>query len=67
MAKYSRQDIEALSKRLEARASVMDISNGRDLTAAALLLRLMMMLGDIQEIETRPNRSGLNDDGQRPS
>jgi hypothetical protein len=61
MARYSRSDIEALSNRLEVRASVMDAAAGRDLMAAALLLRLMMMLGDIQEIETSPNRCGLND------
>jgi hypothetical protein len=66
MAKYSRQDVGALINRLEVRASVMEASAGRDLMAAALLLRLMITLGDIQEIETSPNRCGRND-GQRPS
>ena len=51
---------------MEVRASVMDAAAGRDPMAAGLLLRLMMMLGDSQEIETSPNGCGLND-GQRPS
>jgi hypothetical protein len=58
--------IMALSNRLEVRANVMEASAGWDLMAAAPLLRLMMMLADIQEIETSPNRCGL-DNGQRPS
>jgi hypothetical protein len=66
MAKYSRPDIEALCKRLEVRASIMEASAGRDLMAAALLLRLVVILGDIQEVETVPPSSGLND-GQRPN
>jgi hypothetical protein len=64
MARYSRSDIEALSNRLEVRASIMEASAGRDLMAAALLLRLMAILGDVQEIETVP-RGGMND-GMRP-
>ena len=56
MAKYSRAEIEALSNRLEARAaSTMfpDQPNLKaDIRAAALLLRLMVMLADIQTVET---------------
>jgi hypothetical protein len=58
MAKYSRQDIEALCKRLEIKASVMDAAAGRDLMAASLLLKLMVILGDVQEVETRPPGRG---------
>jgi hypothetical protein len=65
MAKYSRSDIEALCNRLEVRASIMSAEAGRDLKAAALLLRLMVILGDVQEIETVPRPNGLND-GMRP-
>jgi hypothetical protein len=54
MAKYPRQDIEALSKRLETRASVMSAEAGRDLKAAALLLRLMVALGEVESVETGP-------------
>jgi hypothetical protein len=66
MAKYSRSDIEALCKRLEIKASVMDAAAGRDLMAASLLLKLMVILGDVQEVETRPPGRDLND-GQRPN
>jgi hypothetical protein len=52
LAKYSRSDIDALSKRLEVRASVLPPDNGRDMMAAALLLRLMLALADVQEVET---------------
>jgi hypothetical protein len=34
--------------------------------AASLLLKLMMSLGDVQEVETRPPGRGFND-GQRPN
>jgi hypothetical protein len=56
MAVYKRQDIEALSQRLESRAnSVLNVQPGAaaDMRAAALLLRLMLALGDIQVIETK--------------
>jgi hypothetical protein len=52
MARYSRQDIDALSKRLEVRASVLPAEHGRELMAAALLLRLMLALADVQVVET---------------
>jgi hypothetical protein len=52
MATYSRSDITALSNRLEARASVMSKEAGRDLKAAAELLRLMLGLSDVKKIET---------------
>jgi len=52
MAKYSRAEIFALSKRLEIQASIMTPGAGRDLMAAALLLRLMVQLAEIQVIET---------------
>jgi hypothetical protein len=55
-----RDDIFALGKRLEARASVMPKEAARDLLAAALMLRLMVQLADVQEIETRP-RPTVND------
>jgi hypothetical protein len=54
MAKYSRSDIEALSQRLETRASVMSNEAGRDLKSAALLLRLMSALAEIEGVETGP-------------
>jgi hypothetical protein len=65
MARYSRSDIDALSKRLEVRASVLPAEHGRDLMAAALLLRLMLALANVQVVETQGDRRGLND-GQRP-
>jgi hypothetical protein len=52
MPKYPRSDTAALSNRLEQRASVMEPPAGRDLMAAAMLLRLMMALADIEEVET---------------
>lgn len=52
MAKYSRAEIDALSQRLEVKASVLDAQTGRDLMAAALLLRLMVQLAEVKEIET---------------
>jgi hypothetical protein len=52
MAKYSRSDIEALSQRLETRASVMSQEAGRDLKSAALLLRLMVALSEVESIDT---------------
>jgi hypothetical protein len=54
MAKYSRDDIFALGKRLEARASVMPKDAARDLLAAAFMPRLMVQLADVQEVETGP-------------
>jgi hypothetical protein len=66
MAHYSRPDIEALCKRLEVRASLMPEAQGRDLMAASLLLKQMMVLGDIQEVETSVGIMRFND-GQRPS
>jgi hypothetical protein len=52
MPQYSRADINALSQRLETRASVMSQEAGRDLKSAALLLRLMMALAEIDHIDT---------------
>ena len=52
MATYSRSDITALSNRLERRADVMSKEAGRDLKAAALLLRRMLELSDVEKIET---------------
>jgi hypothetical protein len=54
MPKYLRTDVDALANRLERRASVMEAAAGRDLMAAAMLLRLMMTLTDIQEVEAGP-------------
>jgi hypothetical protein len=54
MARYSRDDIFALGKRLETRASVMPKEAARDLLAAALMLRLMVQLADVQEVEACP-------------
>jgi hypothetical protein len=50
---WSRAEIEALSKRLETRAAIMSKEAGRDLQSAALLLRSMLALADIQRIETK--------------
>jgi hypothetical protein len=49
MAKYCRSDI---AKRLEIRASAMSGEAGRDLKSAALLLRLMVALAEIDHIDT---------------
>jgi hypothetical protein len=54
MATYSRPDIIALSNRLETRAGVMSKEAGRDLKAAALLLRLMLQLAEIEKVVCRP-------------
>jgi hypothetical protein len=53
MATYSRSDIQALSNRLETRANVMSKEAGRDLKAAAVLLRLMLALSDMEKVETK--------------
>lgn len=53
MATFSRSDIQALSNRLETRAGIMSKEAGRDLKAAALLLRLMLELSDVAKIETK--------------
>jgi hypothetical protein len=59
MAKYSRSDIEALAKRLEVRASAMSQAAGADLKSAALLLRLMVALAEVESVETaRGHRAG---------
>ena len=57
MARYTRMEITELSKRLEARAN--SIANPQpnyagDLRAAAMLLRLMLALADVQVVETGP-------------
>jgi hypothetical protein len=52
MAVWKRSDITDLSKRLETRASVMSTEGGRDLMHAALLLRLMLQLSDVEKVET---------------
>jgi hypothetical protein len=51
-------------KRREVRAGVMEASAGRDLMAAALLLRLVVILGEVQEGNEAAGRD-LN--GQRPN
>jgi hypothetical protein len=69
MARYTRMEITELSNRLEARAdSVVNAtpSAAGDMRAAAMLLRLMLGLADIQVVETGPSRCGL-DDGRLPS
>jgi hypothetical protein len=63
MARYTRMEITALSRRLEASAD--SIANPQphhagDLRAAAMLLRLMLALADVQVVETGPIGS-LND------
>jgi hypothetical protein len=59
--------LDQTSRRLEVRASIMEAAAGRDLMAASLLLKLMVILGDVQEVETvPPGRRGVND-GQRPN
>jgi hypothetical protein len=40
-------------------------SRAGDLKAAALLLRLMVALSDVQSVDTSPNRSRLSDGGLR--
>jgi hypothetical protein len=63
MAVYNRADIESLCKRMEARSnSVLNVqpSAAADMRAAALLLKLMLTLGDIQVVETEGERSALN-------
>ncbi len=57
MATYSRSDIQALSNRLETRANVMSKEAGRDLKAAALLLRSMLALSDVEKVETKGGRN----------
>jgi hypothetical protein len=44
----------------------MEASAGRDLMAASLLLKLMVILGDVQEVETVLPGRAIND-GQRPN
>jgi hypothetical protein len=53
MATYSRSDILNLSKRLETRAAVMSNEAGRDLLAAAVLLKLLLARSDVEKIETK--------------
>ena len=58
MARYSRSEIEALCKRLEARARSVVFKDQpelvSDLKAASLLLMLMMALSEIESLETDP-------------
>ena len=54
MAKYRREEIVALSNRLEARAMSRmrdQPEAARDEKAAALLLRLMLQLSDVVTVE----------------
>jgi hypothetical protein len=54
MPRYSRSDIEALSQRLEARAdSIINAtpSQAGDLKAAAMLLRLMLALAEVEAVD----------------
>ena len=55
MAKYTKMEIHELCKRLEGRAdSVVNAqpSFAGDMKAAAMLLRLMMALSEIESLET---------------
>lgn len=52
MVTYSGSDITALSNRLETRAAAMSEVAGRDIKAAALLLRRILELSDVEKIET---------------
>jgi hypothetical protein len=56
MAIYTRPEIETLCRRLEAQASSIvskDQSNlAADMKAAALLLRLLLAIAEIERIET---------------
>jgi hypothetical protein len=57
MARYTRMEIHALSQRLEARAdSIVNTtpSAAGDLKAAAMLLRLMLALAEVESVETGP-------------
>jgi hypothetical protein len=68
MVRYTRMEITALSQRLEARAD--SIANPQphyagDLRAAAMLLRLMLALADVQVVETGP--VGSLGGGPRPN
>jgi hypothetical protein len=45
----------------------MEASAGRDLMAAALLPRVLAMIADVKEVETRPTGGGAVNDGQRPN
>jgi hypothetical protein len=68
MARYTRMEITALSERLEARANSIanpQPNHAGDLRAAAMLLRLMLALADVQVVETGP--VGSLDGGQRPN
>jgi hypothetical protein len=61
-------EITELSKRLEARANSIATpqpSSAADLRAAAMLLRLMLALADLQIVEVGP--IGSPNDGQRPN
>ena len=69
MARYTRMQIGDLCNRLEARADGVvnaQPSFAGDMRAAAMLLRLMLTLADVQVVETRSNGCGLNDK-QRPN
>lgn len=56
MARYSRIEIEALCKRLEARAKSVALKDQpelvADLKAASLLLMLVLALSEIESVET---------------
>jgi hypothetical protein len=56
MAKYTRPEIEALCKRMEARAASVVLKDQPeligDIKAASLLLRLMLALSEIDSLET---------------
>jgi hypothetical protein len=57
MTVYLKRDIEALSQRLEARAdSIINAtpSAAQDMKAAAMLLRLLTALTEIDRVETGP-------------
>jgi hypothetical protein len=56
MARYTRPEIESLCKRLEARAKSVVLKDQPelvgDLKAASLLLRLMLVLSEIESLQT---------------
>jgi hypothetical protein len=68
MARYTKMEITALSRRLEARADSIanpQPNHAGDLRAAAMLLRLMLALADVQVVEAGP--TGSQSDGRRPN
>jgi hypothetical protein len=64
MARYTRNEISELCNRLEARAnSVLTVqpSQATDLNAAALLLRLFLIIHETNSVETTVGATTTND------